>query len=482
MAQLLELYNAACDMFIRPQRMQYPVEALGPRCFMRGGRKYVREDLELRNARGLALQCSHFYPQGARERAMVAQGVDSLSVRQLKHLLARARVGTADLLEKAELVARVRQAYHLDGIAADAREGGRAPCVVYLHGNCGCRMDALDTLPLLLSMGFSLFCLDLSGSGLSEGEYISLGHYEQQDVAAVVEYLRACAFVSSIALWGRSMGGATSLLYTAAHPEDIACLVLDSPFSSLEVLAQEVVGSMDLSVPSWLLNGALSVAMTFVRKSIRQKAEFELYDVTPIDHVHECTAPAIFVHGESDTFVKPSHSLRLCEAYGNRKTREIVLVRGDHNTARPIAAQECIANHLWRNLLPDDAKTGLLEKGPMPPFGRTEATKGLPCFLAKQVRGFDENSTWPSNAVLVFTEMSIRIVELYTEVVTHEFRYGRVAEVYTLDGDAFVFKVPGHVDLDMAQEGNQSGLICFLLADGALEAIRAFKEIAKASL
>lgn len=43
---------------------------------------------------------------------------------------------------------------------------------------------------------------------------MSLGYYEQDDVAAVVEYLKANMRVSSIGLWGRSMGGVTALLYT----------------------------------------------------------------------------------------------------------------------------------------------------------------------------------------------------------------------------------------------------------------------------
>ena len=47
-----------------------------------------------------------------------------------------------------------------------------------------------------------MFCIDFSGCGLSEGEYISLGWYERDDVDAVVEYLRNSNKVSTIGLWG----------------------------------------------------------------------------------------------------------------------------------------------------------------------------------------------------------------------------------------------------------------------------------------
>ncbi len=93
-------------------------------------------------------------------------------------------------------------------------------------------MDASDCLDLLLPQSISVFAFDFSGSGLSDGETISLGFYEQDDLMAVIEYLRASGLVSRIGLWGRSMGAATSVLVAARDPS-IAGMVLDSAFSSL---------------------------------------------------------------------------------------------------------------------------------------------------------------------------------------------------------------------------------------------------------
>lgn len=59
------------------------------------------------------------------------------------------------------------------------------------------------------------FTFDFSGCGLSEGEYISLGVHESDDLEVVVNYLRNSGKVSQIGLWGRSMGAVTALLYGA---------------------------------------------------------------------------------------------------------------------------------------------------------------------------------------------------------------------------------------------------------------------------
>ena len=63
----------------------------------------------------------------------------------------------------------------------------------------------------------TLFAFDFSGCGISEGEYISLGYHERDDVDTVFKYLRERDTVSSIGIWGRSMGAVTALMYADAN-------------------------------------------------------------------------------------------------------------------------------------------------------------------------------------------------------------------------------------------------------------------------
>lgn len=85
----------------------------------------------------------------------------------------------------------------------------------------------------------TLFCFDFAGCGLSEGEYISLGWYEREDLQTIVEHLRAHRRVSTIGLWGRSMGAVTALMYGDRDPS-IGGMVLDSAFSSMKILVNEL--------------------------------------------------------------------------------------------------------------------------------------------------------------------------------------------------------------------------------------------------
>ncbi len=100
-------------------------------------------------------------------------------------------------------------------------------------------------MELLLPDGISVFAFDFSGSGHSDGDTISLGFYEKFDVECVVKHLRGNAGISTIGIWGRSMGAATAVLYSQMDPS-IACLVLDSAFTSLKHIMHELAAQYDL--------------------------------------------------------------------------------------------------------------------------------------------------------------------------------------------------------------------------------------------
>lgn len=166
------------------------------------------------------------------------------------------------------------------------------PCVIYMHGNSSSRLEALEAAPYLLPSNMTLFCFDFAGCGMSGGEYISLGWWERDDLNMIVEYLRKDRRVSTIGLWGRSMGAVTSLLHGDRDPS-IAGMVLDSPFSNMKVLVGELAKQYT-KIPSLLVSGALKL----VRSTVKSKANFDLFDLSPIDHVNQCFIPALFAIAE----------------------------------------------------------------------------------------------------------------------------------------------------------------------------------------
>ena len=205
----------------------------------------------------------------------------------------------------------------------------RNPVVVYLHGNSSGRTEVISQLGHLLSLGVSIVAFDFSGSGMSEGDYVSLGYYEQEDLKTVINHLKASGEVSTIALWGRSMGAATAIMYGSRDPT-VSCMVLDSPFTDLTSLAEEMVEKVKehgLNVPNFVV----SVALRMIKRSVKSQAGFSIRHISPISHVHRCFIPALFVAGEHDDFIDKQHSKALYAKYAGDKN--IVIVDGDHNVS-----------------------------------------------------------------------------------------------------------------------------------------------------
>eukprot|EP00440_Ansanella_granifera_P043506 gb/GFBE01047158.1/.p1 GENE.gb/GFBE01047158.1/~~gb/GFBE01047158.1/.p1 ORF type:complete len:671 (+),score=106.65 gb/GFBE01047158.1/:1-2013(+) len=272
------------SLIIRPPRSKYLSEKLGPKQFRVNGKAHGRRsDIILKNSRGHALQCSFFEPSPG------------------------------------------------PGESREEEQFKQTPCVIFLHGNSSCRLEALPLLTLVMPLRISLFCFDFSGSGVSDGEYISLGWFERDDLQTCIEHLRSTGRVSSIALWGRSMGAFTALLHADRDPS-IAGMVLDSPFVSLKLLAQELAGRKAL-IPSWATRTVLAAA----RSSIQSRAGFDIEDLEAANHVSQSFMPALFIAAKDDDFILPHHAEKLFESFQGEK--EFYLTEGDHHTARSEACR-----------------------------------------------------------------------------------------------------------------------------------------------
>ena len=62
-----------------------------------------------------------------------------------------------------------------------------------MHGNSSARVEAIPQLSLCLAIGATMFAFDFTGSGKSEGDYVSLGFFEKEDLHAVSRGTGACS-------------------------------------------------------------------------------------------------------------------------------------------------------------------------------------------------------------------------------------------------------------------------------------------------
>lgn len=373
-------FQSLVKVIIRPPRATFDERRLGAK------------DFAIRPPRSLIAAAESSSPTSPQQKK--SQERDSSSSQQLLHrpsIASPVVVHRDDFTVSNERGIEVRyslwtpkQTVDLSGSSTDL-----PPCVVYVHGNACSRLGSLSLLRPLALGGVCLCAIDCAGSGNSGGEFVSLGHFERDDVAAVVDDLRRRRSVGRVALWGRSMGASTALLYASTRDPDVAAVVADSPYSSLVELCRELVAKArrrgrssrsssagaaghnqrpglddkedDEARSSPKVGGARGIvlsaiteaALSLVRSSVKHRAGFDIFDVSPISHVanmrHSAT-PVLFLHGSRDDFVSPNHSKELNNAHGGDAT--LLLVACDHQATRPASAMREALLFVYDRLAP----------------------------------------------------------------------------------------------------------------------------------
>jgi len=156
-------------------------------------------------------------------------------------------------------------------------------------------------MPSLIGRNIQLCCLDFSGCGLSEGDYISLGYFERNDLERVIEYLQYYENISCINIWGRSMGASTCLM-TEKINSSVNCIVMDGPFKSLKSVC-EYRAKEDLGIPNVITQTMLKL----VRKTIKSTANFDIYDLKPYVNAKNYDVPAYFIAAKDDSMIPLEH-------------------------------------------------------------------------------------------------------------------------------------------------------------------------------
>lgn len=165
-------------MLIQPERINYSIENLGPKVMCFQHFDCFRNDFSFTNSRGFQVHVSLFVP--------------------MKHGTSTANLGSLIL---------------------------NCPCLVYCHSQSGNRIEGLFLQEFCIENGVGLCLFDFSGCGKSQGEFVTLGWKEMDDLDQLITILTSNYAATQIVLWGRSMGAVTSIMYASRHSMFLTAMV-----------------------------------------------------------------------------------------------------------------------------------------------------------------------------------------------------------------------------------------------------------------
>lgn len=210
---------------------------------------------------------------------------------------------------------------------------GNGATVILCHGLGTNRADMLPRAVLLAEHGYGSLLFDFRAHGESEGEMVTYGYAETNDVLAAVDYLLARPDVDPqrIGILGGSLGAATAIR-AAARSMHLKAVVVESAFTSLEdEIAFNFTAFSGLPpVPFAPLTVAFAQRQTGRRIS----------EVRPIDDIPSISPrPVFIIHGTDDDTIPAEQGLRLYEAAGEPK--ELWMVDGmGHESALGVFPDE----------------------------------------------------------------------------------------------------------------------------------------------
>jgi predicted alpha/beta-fold hydrolase len=178
--------TTAWKILITPNRTDYDLDCLGPKVMSFQKYDSLREDFSFVNAKGNTIQASLFVP-----------------------------------------------IHQQTGIDFDKQPLLNCPCLIYCHSQQGCRIEGLFLQEFCIENGIGLCVFDFSGCGKSEGEFVTLGWNETNDLSQLIDIITRTYSATRISLWGRSMGAVTNIMFAERNSFFVSAMVrsLDIGFS-----------------------------------------------------------------------------------------------------------------------------------------------------------------------------------------------------------------------------------------------------------
>jgi pimeloyl-ACP methyl ester carboxylesterase len=198
--------------------------------------------------------------------------------------------------------------------------------IIMVHGN-GSNRNVADSGSLniageLVRHGFNVLMFDLHGCGESDGNTVSGGYYEKDDLKGAVAYVRQRGY-EKIGVLGFSLGAVSALL-AAAEDTEIDAVVADSSYADLNDIMEPEFAKRT-KAPKIFLRPIL-----FMIKIIYG---VDFTAIRPVEVVAKIAPrPILFIHGEADDMIPVEHARRLLEASQN-PANILWIVPGGHTSA-----------------------------------------------------------------------------------------------------------------------------------------------------
>lgn len=165
---------------------------------------------------------------------------------------------------------------------------------------------------------FTIFLVDLRCHGASEGDRISFGHHEYNDILAGLEFLKCNESTKNLPVIGLGISmGTSALLKTASIEKDkFKALILDSGFAKLDTHMCQYFSKIT-GLPCFL--------MSFSKKFFNYIIWADVNEIKPEEYIKQVHTPVFIIHSGADAVIPVGDAYKLYNAAKGKK--ELLIVK-----------------------------------------------------------------------------------------------------------------------------------------------------------
>ncbi|EDM44796.1 hypothetical protein SCB49_14530 [unidentified eubacterium SCB49] len=199
--------------------------------------------------------------------------------------------------------------------------------LILVHGIGGSKAHFFSLAANLTKDGYATIVMDNRAHGDSDGEFVTYGYKEKDDISLIVQFLKEEYPNTKIGIWGKSMGGAIAM-QAMAKDQNIDFGIIESTFTNLEQIVYDYQKRF---------SGGIGVRFLtdYVLDRAGQIADFDPEKVSPENAAKLVKKPVFIAHGDQDKRISYNYGVQLFENLASKdKTFELVKGAGHINVDR----------------------------------------------------------------------------------------------------------------------------------------------------
>lgn len=214
-------------------------------------------------------------------------------------------------------------------LRGDYYDEGGSVTVIFLHHYDGSRRD--DFLAAPFFEGCDLLLPDARNHGTSGGEFSGFGALEAEDLLCWLDWVEQNKPGQKVILYGVGMGAAAALLAAERGlPEQVAFLVAESPYASLDAIAKHLL-MQAYKVPMFPFYNVMQWRLG------QSGAGYTAGDVNLL-RLEQASLPVLFLMGDTDLHVPPEQTQAVYDGYPGPK--ELIVQEAGYGAAYAVGKDE----------------------------------------------------------------------------------------------------------------------------------------------